>query len=238
MNVLLVDDEYIVLKGMEAMLLSQKSLDLKVFTAGDAFEGLEQIPLIRPDVVIADVNMPEMDGLEMMEEAHRRGYRGKFMIVSGYERVDYLKRAIQQQAVDYLLKPVDKALLLQKLGEIAQECERRRETLLFRLKMCMLENRHKSDLSLDETAGAVGLQPSYLSSMFKKETGTTFLQYLHEERMKHACRLLSENPGLSIEQVARQSGYNTATYFHKVFRSQFGMSPNQWRAGGSPQDDG
>lgn len=73
MNVLLVDDEYIVLKGMEAMLLSQKSLDLKVFTAGDAFEGLEQIPLIRPDVVIADVNMPEMDGLEMMEEAHRRG---------------------------------------------------------------------------------------------------------------------------------------------------------------------
>lgn len=485
MNVLLVDDEYIVLKGMEAMLLSQKSLDLKVFTAEDAFEGLEQIPLIRPDVVIADVNMPEMDGLEMMEEAHRRGYRGKFMIVSGYERVDYLKRAIQQQAVDYLLKPVDKALLLQKLGEIAQECERRRETLLFRLKMCMLENRHKSDLSLlpeevrmllpfrrlrlcaadesgeeraaalrtalgsyfdavlpfsqdnlaffllnadrsftdaeteeilrvcaggetlwgisgeqdieefaarisgdgissiygealrdwvrralggpspregdapfhsfetvlaatrseealgayadsllrecgspqaahyrafveiacynmtifgfrftaealrsnfraqsqyildgqsfasvlrnilfrfscyepdapkrerysekiyqailyiqsnhnrdlslDETAGAVGLQPSYLSSMFKKETGTTFLQYLHEERMKHACRLLSENPGLSIEQVARQSGYNTATYFHKVFRSQFGMSPNQWRAGGSPQDDG
>ena len=45
MNVLLVDDEYIVLKGMEAMLLSQKSLDLKVFTAGDAFEGLEQIRL-------------------------------------------------------------------------------------------------------------------------------------------------------------------------------------------------
>ena len=148
MNVLLVDDEYIVLKGMEAMLLAQKDLDLQIFTAGDAFEGLEKIPAVRPDAVIADVNMPEMDGLEMMAEARRRGYQGKFLIVSGYERVDYLKRAIQQQAVDYLLKPVDKALLLEKLREIAAEKERQSETLLFKLKMCMLENRHKSDLPI------------------------------------------------------------------------------------------
>lgn len=480
MNVLLVDDEYIVLKGMEAMLLSQKEMELKVFTANDALEGLERLPEVHPDVIIADVNMPEMDGLDMMAEARRRGYQGKFMIVSGYEKVEYLKRAIQQQAVDYLLKPVDKTLLLQRLQEIAQEKQRQSETLLFKLKMCMLENRHNTDfpilseevrsllpfahlylcvteemeeekslpirknietyfdtvwyfsqtglsffllnsdrsftrqetqeilracterenllwgisseqeteefsrviagngissiysealrdwvclalsgcvsqdsslplpafhsfetvlnaslseealqsyadsllrdsasleqahymafveiacynmtifghpfhveelcanyraqmqyiadrqsfsavlrnilfrfscygtetpkrgqysekiyqavlyiqanhnrdLSLDETAQAVQLQASYLSAMFKKETGVTFLQYLHEERMKHACRLLEENPGLSIEQVARLSGYNTVTYFHKVFRTQFGMSPNQWR---------
>lgn len=56
-----------------------------------------------------------------------------------------------------------------------------------------------------------------------------FLQGLLQEQRKHACRLLTENPGLSVEQVARLAGYNFAICFHKIFRTQFGMSPSQWR---------
>ena len=74
-----------------------------------------------PDVVIADVNMPEIDGLEMIELARERGSRCRFIICTGYDEVDYLHRAIRQQVAEYLLKPIDRDLLLRKLQEFERQ---------------------------------------------------------------------------------------------------------------------
>ncbi len=151
LTVLIVDDEYIVLKGMEAMLLSQKDIDLKIFTANDAVDALKQISAITPDVIIADINMPEIDGLSMIEKLLEQHYTGKFIIVSGYEKVEYLKRAIEFQVADYLLKPINKEKLIAKLQEIDLQKSQSYETLLFRFKMCMMQNKHVHDFSLQES---------------------------------------------------------------------------------------
>ena len=75
----------------------------------------------------------------------------------------------------------------------------------------------------------LGMNASYLSYIFKKETGSTLVQYLTNVRMKQACELLRSCPELSLEEIAVRTGYNSTTYFHKIFRSRFGVSPRQWQ---------
>jgi two-component system, response regulator YesN len=151
LTVLIVDDEYIVLKGIEVMLTKQTQVELRVYTATDSIKALEELPKLRPDVVVADINMPELDGLSMIEKAMDQGYTGKFIIVSGYEKIEYFKRAIQCQVIDYLLKPINKEKLISTLQGIDYLKTQLQETILFKLKMCMLQNEHKKDVSFTNT---------------------------------------------------------------------------------------
>ena len=85
------------------------------------------------------------------------------------------------------------------------------------------------DISLDKLAEILTINASYLSYIFKKETGSTIVQYLTNVRMEQACELLCHRPDLTMEEIALQTGYNSTTYFHKIFRSKFGVSPRQWQ---------
>ena len=141
LKLLLVDDEFIVLKGLETILLNQKEVQLQITLAHDAIEALEKLPQVKPDVMIADINMPELDGLEMMEEVVRLGYGCRLIILSGHEKVAYLRKAIQLQVYAYMLKPIDKYALINKLKEIAQEKEKQQKEILFKIKMCLQDEK-------------------------------------------------------------------------------------------------
>ncbi len=91
-----------------------------------------------------------------------------------------------------------------------------------------MNSRYAEDISLEQTAESVSINPSYLSYIFKKETGITFLQYLTNIRLQKACELMRKEPGLSLDAVSAATGYHSASYFHKIFRGKFGMSPRQW----------
>lgn len=94
---------------------------------------------------------------------------------------------------------------------------------------CEYMNIHYAeDISLEQTAESVSINPSYLSYIFKKETGITFLQYLTNIRLQKACELMLSDPGMSLDVVSARTGYHSASYFHKIFRSKFGVSPRQW----------
>ena len=151
LKVLLVDDEYIVLKGIETMLTKQTKVNLQIRTACDALEALGIVSDFFPDVIIADINMPELDGLSMIEKIKKQGFYGKFIIISGYEKIEFFKRAISCQVSDYLLKPISKDKLIDKLHEIDIQKKQLQETILLKLKMCMLQNTHTGDIRLSNT---------------------------------------------------------------------------------------
>lgn len=79
----------------------------------------------------------------------------------------------------------------------------------------------------------VSLHPSYLSYLFKKKTGDSFLHFLHTVRLQEACRLMREKPDLPLERISELVGYRTSTYFYKAFRQHFGKSPRDWQKGKS-----
>lgn len=90
-------------------------------------------------------------------------------------------------------------------------------------------NEHYGDpLSLEMVAEYVHLTPPYFSQLFKKETGSTFIDYLTLQRMNQAKRLLRHSD-LSVSEIVEQTGYSDAKYFSRVFTKSFGISPQKYR---------
>ena len=91
-----------------------------------------------------------------------------------------------------------------------------------------IEENYMEEISLGQLAELVDMNASYLSSVFKKETGMTYSEYLILCRVKQASRLLVET-NLSIGEIAHQSGYQDARYFSKQFSKQVGLKPSEYR---------
>lgn len=90
-------------------------------------------------------------------------------------------------------------------------------------------NAHYRDmLSLDIVGGAVGLNPAYLSSLFKKETGMSFADYVTKVRIKAAQKLLLQTD-LSLSEISERVGISDPKYFSRVFKKEIGMKPSDYR---------
>lgn len=122
-KVLLVDDEPNVRQGVK-MMIPWEELGLTVVGEGeDGDDGLAKILSLVPDIVVADVKMPGMTGIEMLEEAFKRGFGGKCLMLSGYSDFTYAKSAMSLGVRQFILKPVDEDELIESLKNLAKEIE-------------------------------------------------------------------------------------------------------------------
>lgn len=92
-----------------------------------------------------------------------------------------------------------------------------------------LEENYDREITLDEVAREVGLTKEYLCSVFKKEVGQTIIHFLTSLRISHARQFLVEYPQMRIVEIARRCGFESASYFGKVFRESVGISPDRYR---------
>ncbi len=129
-SVLLVDDEPNVRHGVK-MMIPWNELELEVVGEGeDGDDGYEKIMSLDPDIVIADVKMPGMTGIQMIEAAVKNGYSGKCLILSGYSDFTYAKEAMSLGVKQFILKPVDEDELIEALKTVRSEIlEERRDKL-------------------------------------------------------------------------------------------------------------
>ncbi len=124
--VVLVDDEKMVLNSL-ALAFDWSSTDFEVIaTFQNSQEALQQILILKPDVVFTDIRMPGMDGLQLMESVHKLQPQIKFVIISGHEEFSYAKKALSLGAVSYCLKPLEDEeiqTLLKQIGDTLEEEE-------------------------------------------------------------------------------------------------------------------
>jgi two-component system response regulator YesN len=126
-KVLLVDDEYMILMGL-SKIIPWKDYGFEIAaTAENAKDALAILEKESIDLVITDVTMPEMSGLEFIEAAQNQRYTFEFMILSGYQEFDYLKSGLQLGAINYLMKPVNKTELIESLLRVKERLEERIE---------------------------------------------------------------------------------------------------------------
>lgn len=107
-------------------------------------------------------------------------------------------------------------------------------------KVCQYIQKHSAgDISLQKIASLVNLSESAFCKFFKRTTGKTFSDYLVDIRVGHACHLLSESDD-TISEVAYQTGFDSLTYFNRVFLRKKGLRPREFRKGvsGNTQSDG
>jgi len=123
MKVLVMDDEEKVCSLVCALILwDELGLEL-VGTAGDGLEGLKLIEEKNPDILITDIRMPSLDGLELIERAKSVNPNLQVIIISGYRQFDYAKKAIKFGVSDYLLKPIKQNELQNALKKMVSNYE-------------------------------------------------------------------------------------------------------------------
>lgn len=120
-QLLIIDDEPIVRKGIEKLLVWEE-YGFHVCGEGiDGVDGLHKVLEYQPDVVLVDIKMPGMNGIELISEAKAQGFKGKFIILTGYSDFTFAKTAISLGVRAYLLKPIDEEELIEHLKDILEE---------------------------------------------------------------------------------------------------------------------
>lgn len=126
-RMILVEDEPAILRGLAANIRHFEGDYEIVATAYNGMDALEKIQKHKPDILITDIRMPLMDGLDLIEAVRRTSKDMKFVILTGYAEFGYAKRAMKLQVVDYLLKPVDPDVLEKLLEKLRVEILTKRE---------------------------------------------------------------------------------------------------------------
>ncbi|NLY18223.1 MAG: response regulator [Clostridiaceae bacterium] len=120
-RILIVDDERLIRKGLIAKLAHNNVSCSWIGEAGNGKEALEIIKAESPDIVITDIKMPVMDGIQLIRHCHEKFPDVKFLIMSGYAEFSYAEQALNMGVSAYILKPVDDEKFVKSINKIMKE---------------------------------------------------------------------------------------------------------------------
>ena len=197
LRVLLVDDEIIIREGFKRLFDWQAHGCEVVGEADDGMDALTKIDVLRPDIVIMDINIPIMNGLKVIQLSRIRHPETAFVIVSGYDDFSYCREALRLQITDYILKPVNyeefgscidnlKISLFERRVSVSAEPEKQEERTITGITRYLQEHLAE-ELSLSVLADQFHLNPQYISQLFKSEIGGLPDQHPHGKGKKIAA---------------------------------------------------
>jgi len=235
-NVILVDDDKWAITDMRknfAFAAHGFKLVGEYYCAEDAQDA---ISLLQPDLVITDICMKQKSGLDLVRLCRENHSDTLFIVISGYDNFKYAQEAISHGVFYYLLKPID--------DTEAQEVLRRAYLHLSEIKKDIVGDMDVKDtfdyileyvrthyadqLSLEELADRFFINKNYLSELFSKRIGVSFVQYKNTLRLTQAKRMLVES-NRSINEIAAMVGFEETGYFFRLFKQTNGITPLQFR---------
>jgi YesN/AraC family two-component response regulator len=247
--ILLVDDEQITRRSIQKTLEKWSDGRFEIFSAPNGQKALEIMAKHKINLLITDISMPEIDGIQLLEMLNSKGYRFVTIIISGYPNFDYAREAIRLCVVDYILKPISKQKLFDSI-ELALKKEASNERIEYITKVTdekilhvdgaqkeseyiSVSKKYITDnlsraITLKEVADIVHLNACYFSVLFKEQTGLVFSEYVTRKRMQKAKKLLLSSD-MQIEEISEQVGYQTSKYFIKMFKDIEGVTPSKFR---------
>ena len=249
-KVVLADDEHIIVEGLRRVLpWAQMGLDV-VGTAADGVSGLALIREQKPDILLTDIRMPNMDGLTMLAAVRSEFPRMQVCVLTAFRDFDYAQTAMHLGACRYLLKPSRMDELTEALREMirrldalppdpaqeAQEDEQREEgaseasSFVVRAALSYMEANCTKKLSLSEVADQVYVSQWHLSKLINRYTGRSFFDLLSGMRVERAKALLAD-PTMRVHTVAEQTGFADVAHFSKSFKRITGQTPGEYRMG-------
>ena len=248
--VLIIDDN----NGMRAYLRSILKDKYNVSEAADGKQGLEKACREVPKLVICDVMMPVMDGLEFTRQLKQN------MATSHIPVILLTARSLSEQreegygtgADSYLTKPFSGSVLLARVDNLLrnrtmlrslfsgdkkeeaaeEQLGSRDQTFINRLRDSIRQNMGDSDFTVERLGEELGLSRVQLYRKVKALTGQTPVDLLKKARLERA-RLLVEKTDKSISEIAYEVGFTAPSYFNKCFKDEFGVSPGVLRERGS-----
>ena len=251
-KLLVAEDEDVIRRGL-IYSMNWRALDCsEPLEAGDGEEAVQKILEHRPDIVILDINMPVLGGLQVLESTQEQcGYAP--IILSGYADFEFAQTAMRYGVSSYLLKPVD----FGRLGEaiesanverqrtamfrqtLAKQDELRQVDLLAQLRDARVKNEavramleyveghYAEKITVCDLARLLCYSDTFLTRKFKEVVGINFNDYLNRLRIQKAIGLLLHS-GKRVQQIGEECGFHDYKYFNTVFRKYLGCSAGEF----------
>lgn len=243
---LIVEDEVLMRNNLCKKVRNYSDLFTLMGEAKNGAHALEMIEekKIIPNLVITDIEMPVMNGLELAEALSINYPQTRIVIISGYNNFSYAQQAIKYNVCDYLLKPVTDETLYETLLGIKMKLDSTYHIETNEVKLIndstspkdvvnRIQNyirlHYTEEIALDTLAEQFQFSPSYLRKIFKQYTQCTPSQYLTHLRISEAKRLLLTSDQFSISTIGNMVGYQDHFYFSRVFKKCTGMYPSEYK---------
>ena len=250
LKVLVVDDEVLVRNGI-VMETDWSGIGCMVVAeAADGLEGLEAARKYKPDIIVCDIRMPRMDGLEMVTQLRKEENKAYVIFLTAYSDFSYAQKAIKLAATDYLLKPFEDGELERVIAGITCSVQKKQQKERDSYEQEILphaqldrgdksnyvmealsyigEHYGEPEVGVKEIAETIGISESHLSHVFRKETDYTVNAYITRYRIQSAMKLLT-NCRYKVYEVAEMVGYRDTTYFSTIFKKVAGVNPSEYQ---------
>lgn len=231
-TILVVDDEPNTLE-MHARIVQSHAASTRVLKARNGKEALEILHREIVDLILLDLQMPEMDGFEVLEVMRSMEstqnipvivVTGKVLTEADMTRLNRGVAAVLAKglfSIEETLTHISSAL--ENKRKLSGESQR-----LVRAAMAFIHEHFADTISRHDIAQHVGLSEDHLTSCFRRELGTTPIAYLQRYRINQSKRLLKES-GQSITEIASDVGFSDSGYFSRIFHRETGISPEAFR---------
>ena len=248
LDIIVVEDEAPI-RDWIAYTISNISDEFNVLaSASNGKEAYELALNLKPKVIISDIKMPIMGGIELTKKIKEVFPDIYIILLTNYAEFSYAKEAISCGVYEYLVKsdirPKELKEILDKVNESEKELEKNKASRLqkentlseskdgysktIKKSIDYIHKNYKQHISLQDISNYVFLSHEYFSRLFKEEVGENFSSYLTNYRMKKAESLI-KNTDMKISQIAIEVGYTNASYFSRSYKKFKGISPEDDR---------
>ncbi|MDB5009649.1 MAG: response regulator, partial [Mucilaginibacter sp.] len=244
-TVLIVEDNY----DFRFYIKDNLKHSFNIIEAADGKEGWQKTLALHPNLVVSDISMPEMDGIElcMKIKSDSRTTHIPVVLLTALTGEDQQLKGLETGATDYLTKPFNFEILLSKIKNILVQQENMRKTyqkqvevkpseelvespeeaFLQKLLRLIDENISNPNFSVEELSSEMYVSRYTLYKKILALTGKTPNEFIRHMRLKRAAQLL-ENGYLTISQIGYKVGFKNQKYFVKAFKAEFNVSPSNY----------
>ena len=239
-KVIAADDEAYIREALKK-LINWEKMDCNLINVVDnGQELINKIEEQEPDIVITDIQMPEVNGMDVCKYLYETYPETQVIILTAYADFSYAKTAIKYSICDYVLKvsimdelpdAIEKAI--GNLNQLKIEIEKNEKYPLDQLSLIQqidqyIEINYKKKLSLDDIADALHINSSYLSRVYKLKKGKNLFDAILNLRIEAAKDYLINTDKRTYE-ISELVGVEDSSYFSKMFKKITGMSPKEYR---------
>ncbi len=249
MSDILVVDDFASRQALCKLLSDSPYNYLSVSEASNAQRSLMLLKQEQPDIVIFDLSMPDIDGLDFGQKIMDTSPSIQIIVLSHLQMFEIAYQAINAGFAGYLVKPIIKTelfLVLERiieknlLRDAAEQIQSQNRLTRSSSKssidfgnpiesvLTYISEHYNEPISLQDVAESVYLSPSYFSRLFKTEVGMTFTEYLTKFRIDKSKTILRIT-SLPVEVIANNTGFSNLSYFSTTFKRIEGRTPTEYR---------
>lgn len=240
-SILIIDDEKETIDLLERNLCS----DFKVFKAYDGLEGLKVAQKELPDIIVTDLMMPNMDGMEFLHtlKEDKKLQHIKVIIFTAKTAEEDILEAFDQGADAYLTKPISLRLLRKRIDRLVEQGDnaqltaditrskntynKEEQIFLLRCREIIDDNLQNDDFNIDLIADTMAMSHSSLYKKIKAITGMSLIEFINDYKVYKAIEMFRQG-ATNVDSVREKCGFKDAKNFRMVFKRKKGVLPKQF----------